>query len=243
VPRADEEDARQAVRELDVWKSERKRVVNRMRGLLATQGITGPIGASFAARLPALRVADSDGPLGVHLQARLQREWAHLVFVRATIRRLEQERRARLQTEREERGIAVARQLMRLAGIAEQGATVLSAELFSWRAFRSGRELGGFLGLTGTPYDSGGRRREQGISKAGSPRLRQLLVQLAWVWRRCQRDSALTQWYERRFGGSPRQRRIGIVALARRLAIALWRFVEWGEVPEGAHLSLTSTAA
>jgi transposase len=114
---------------------------------------------------------------------------------------------------------------------------VLDKELFGWRRFANRRELAGSLGLVPTPYDSGGSKIEQGISKAGNKRARALLVELAWGWLRLQPDSALTQWFNRRFAGSgKRMRRVGIVALARRLAIALWRYLEHGEIPAGAML-------
>jgi transposase len=114
---------------------------------------------------------------------------------------------------------------------------VLVKELFGWRRFANRRELAGCLGLAPTPYDSGGSQVEQGISKAGNKRARALLVELAWGWLRLQPDSELTQWFNRRFAaGGKRMRRIGIVALARRLAIALWRYLQHGEIPAGATL-------
>jgi len=108
----------------------------------------------------------------------------------------------------------------------------------AWRAFRNRREVGACAGLTPTPYDSGDSRREQGICKAGNKKSRCLLVELSWLWLRYQPDSALSQWYQRRFAeGGKRQRRIGIVAMARKLLVALWRYVEHGVLPEGAVLS------
>jgi len=236
VPTADVEDARHWTRELDAWKSEQKRLMNRLRGLLITQGVAGSIRRNFATQLDLLRQADNGAPLGERLRARLTREWEHLEFVRQQMRSLQRKHETYLQQAQGDRSADVIRHLMRLAGIAETGASVLSLEMFGWRHFTNRREVGGFLGLTGTPYDSGERRCEQGISKAGNARLRALFIQLAWVWLRCQPTSALSQWYQRRFAASPHARRIGIVALARRLAIALWRYVEWGDVPEGAVL-------
>ena len=110
-------------------------------------------------------------------------------------------------------------------------------EFFLWRDFRNTKQLGSCAGLTPTPYDSGDSTREQGISKAGNKRIRKLMVELSWLWLRYQPDSALSQWFERRFGqGGKRMRRIGIVALARKLLIALWRYLEHGVLPEGAVL-------
>ena len=236
VPSVAAEDARHWTRELDAWKGEQKRLTNRLRGLLATQGIAGRIPRTFGDDLALLRRADTGDPLGEQLRERLRREWEHLQFVRGQIRGLERARRAYVDQARAEGSVAVIHHLTRLAGLAETSATTLSLEMFGWRAFANRRQVGGFLGITGTPYDSGERRRDQGISKAGNARLRQLLIQLAWVWLRCQPESTLSRWYQQRFAGSPRQRRLGIVALARRLAIALWRYVTWGEVPEGAVL-------
>ena len=126
--------------------------------------------------------------------------------------------------------------LRNLKGISRSAFTLVF-EFFGWRTFANRRELGAAAGMVGTPYQSGDSAREQGISKAGSARIRTLMVELAWCWRRYQPQSKLTKWFEERFGrGGPRMRRIGIVALGRKLLVALWRFVEHGEVPEGAEL-------
>jgi transposase len=138
---------------------------------------------------------------------------------------------------------AVAGALMRLCGIGLVGAWVLSSEVFGWRQFRNRREVGGALGLAPTPYSSGEDVREQGISKAGNRRARAMLVELAWLWLRYQPGSALSQWFMARFGGGgKRMRRIGIVALARRLAVALWRYADQGVLPEGARLKKGAAA-
>jgi transposase len=110
-------------------------------------------------------------------------------------------------------------------------------EFFSWRRFRNRRELGSLAGFAPTPYSSGQSRREQGISKAGNRRVRWIMVQLAWGWLQYQPESELSLWYQQRFGaGNARQRKVGIVALARKLLIAMWRYLESGEIPEGAAL-------
>jgi transposase len=120
-------------------------------------------------------------------------------------------------------------------------AWMLVKELFAWRGFRNRREVAGCLGLAPTPYDSGESQTEQGIAKAGNKRARTLMVELAWCWLRYQPDSELSRWFTRRFaGGGKRMRRIGIVALARRLAIALWRYLEDGVIPDGATLKPVS---
>jgi transposase len=129
------------------------------------------------------------------------------------------------------------RQLVRLKGVATTSASVLLDEGLVWRQFRNRREIGGLLGFAPTPYDSGDAKREQGISRAGNERLQAISIQLAWNWVRWQPASALTQWYRARFGIGKRARRIGIVAVARKLLIALWRYVTAGVVPAGAIVS------
>ena len=125
-------------------------------------------------------------------------------------------------------------QLLQLKGVGWQSSWILVMEFFSWRAFRNQRQLASCAGLTPTPYNSGDSEREQGISKAGNRQVRTLMIELSWMWLRYQPNSALSQWFERRFAhGGKRMRRIGIVALARKLLIALWRYVEEGLVPEG----------
>jgi transposase len=231
VPPEADEDARQVIRERRTVRQERTRVRNRIRGLLATQGVRLTLRADFLTQLAGARRWD-DTPLGPGLQQRLTREWATLQGIDARLAAVE----PRPATRAQPAPPAVAA-LRRLAGIGDAGAWTLGVEVLGWRTFRNRREVGGFLGLTPTPYASGTLRREQGISKVGPPALRALLVQLAWQWRRHQPQSALAQWYETRFAhGGPRARRIGIVALARKLWIALWRFVTQGVIPEGAVL-------
>jgi transposase len=129
------------------------------------------------------------------------------------------------------------RRLEQLKSIGPKTSRVLSAEVFAWRVFRNGKQVGGMSGLTPTPSQSGDVNREQGISKAGNRRVRRVMIELAWLWLRWQPGSALSQWFNHRFAwGGKRMRRVGIVALARKLLIALWRYVEWGVVPEGAVL-------
>ena len=125
--------------------------------------------------------------------------------------------------------------MVTLRGIGESGAAVLTSEFFGWRQFRNPRQVGALSGLTPTPHRSGDLIREQGIGKAGNRRVRAVMIQLGWAWLRFQPSSALARWYQQRFGaGGARLRRIGIVALARKLLIALWRYVDAGVLPEGA---------
>lgn len=128
------------------------------------------------------------------------------------------------------------RRLLELKGIGLSGAWLLVYELFGWRRINNRKELGAMVGLTPTAYQSGATSHEQGISRAGNRRVRRLVVELAWCWLRWQPGSALSQWYERRFGVGQRARKVGIVALARKLLIALWRWLEHGELPAGARL-------
>ena len=151
---------------------------------------------------------------------------------------MERERR-RLLKESETSQAEVARKLTRLRAVGHNSGWTLSSEPFSWRTFTNRKQVGSIAGLTGTPYDSGGGDREQGIDKAGNKRVRALAVELAWCWLRHQPGSALSIWYQRKFGeGSKRLRKIGIVALARRLLIALWRWVDQDVLPEGALLKV-----
>jgi transposase len=164
----------------------------------------------------------------------LLRELNRWRFVDRQVKDLENERSKRIRRA-ETPHVDKVRQLLGLAGIGLTGSWMLVHELFAWRQFDNRKQVGAILGMTPTPYDSGDRCREQGISKAGNHRLRRLLVELAWCWLRWQPMSALSQWYRRRFGaGQARLRKIGVVAVARKLLIALWKYLEQGEVPAGA---------
>ena len=157
-------------------------------------------------------------------------------MVERQIRELEARRTKELRND-ETPGVEKVRQLPKLKGIGENGAWILVREIFGWRLIRSGRELGSLAGLTATPYDSGGTRCEQGISKAGNRRVRCMMIELGWSWLHYQPTSELSRWYRRRFGkGNSRLRKVGIVALARKLLIALWKYLETSEPPKGARL-------
>jgi transposase len=235
VPSAGDEAARQPQRELRTLKQERTRIRNRIKGLLAVHGVALRGTAALARRLAAVRLWDGSA-LSAELQAQLGREAQRLEQVEQHIGAVESERRQRL---RAGQGVVVhqVRHLMKLRAIGPHSAWVFSSELFAWRAFRNRRQVGAVVGLTPTPYDSGAQRREQGISKAGQPGVRAMAIEIAWAWVRYQPQSELSQWYARRFGhGSSRLRRIGIVALARKLLIALWQYVETDTLPAGAVL-------
>jgi transposase len=170
------------------------------------------------------------------LQERIRREFARWELVGQQINELETKRAERIRANATP-DIEHVRQLVSLKGVGQNGAWLLVQEVFSWRQIRNRRELASLAGLTPTPYASGGSQREQGISKAGNRRVRWMMVELAWSWLRYQPDSELSQWFRRRFGsGNSRMRKVGIVALARKLLIALWKFLKGGEVPEGAEI-------
>jgi transposase len=236
VPTTDDEDRRQLHRELLDLKDERTAHGNRIKGLLANHGLALPVVSyDFPARLAALRVWDGS-VVGPDLHARLLREHQRWQFVDRQVKDLENERCKRLRRD-DTAHVASMRRLLQLGGVGLNGAWLLVQELFGWRRITNRKQLGALVGLTPTPYQSGSSAQEQGISKAGNRRLRKLLVELAWGWLRWQPASALSQWYDRRFaGGGPRARKVGIVALARKLLIALWRYLEHGEVPAGAKL-------
>src|SRR5215471_13531440 len=237
VPSVADEDARQLHRELEELKDERTAHVNRIKGLLTSQGLAASaVGKEFAQWLGEARLWDGTA-VPPDLQRRLLRELERWQLLDRQIKELEHERRQRIRRDDTPHADKV-RSLLQLWGVGLNGAWLLVYELFAWRRFTNRKQVGGCVGLTPTPYQSGDSRREQGISKAGNRRLRRLLVELAWCWLRWQPDSDLARWYLRRFGlANGRSRKLGIVALARKLLIALWKYLERGEVPQGARLA------
>jgi transposase len=235
VPSVAEEDQRQLHRELLVLKREQTHHINRMKGVLASQGVVLEVKTDFLEQLNAVRLWDGSSiPPG--LQTLLVREYERLQFVRAQIHQIEEVRKEILSTSKEP-AIEQVRRLLRLKGIGINSAWVYVMEFFAWRAFRNRRELGSLSGLTPTPYESGESARERGVSKAGNRPVRAMAIEIAWSWLRNQPQSQLSRWYRKRFAkGGSRIRRIGIVALARKLLIALWRYLEYGVLPEGAQL-------
>jgi transposase len=235
VPSPVDEDQRHVHRELDQLRSERTNHTNRIRGLLATVGIkiSGKFTLPLGLDLDALRQWDGQ-PLPETLKRRLVRELERLELLDRQIRALEGAQGAQIRDDRA-RHVDKVRRLMGLKGVGSTSATILVYEFFGWRRFANPREVAALAGLAPTPYQSGDSNQEQGISKAGNVWIRWIMVELAWSWLRFQPNSPLSRWYQRRFGGgTSRMRRTGIVALARKLLIALWRYVERGEVPKGA---------
>jgi transposase len=235
VPSVEAEDQRHLPRALETLKQERASTTTRIKGLLRSQGVRLTSVNKLPEQLEALRLWDGS-PLPSGLRRRVLRVYAHHQFLSEQIAALEAERRARLQSAHDA-SIEKVHQLMQLRGIGINGAWLLVMEFFGWRELKTRREVGGLAGLTPTPYQSGESAREQGITKSGNRHVRWMTTELAWSWLRYQPESALSCWFRERFGGGgKRMRRIGIVAVARKLLIALWRFLETGVIPQGAEL-------
>jgi transposase len=232
VPNVADEAARQVSRERATVVADQTRLLNQMRSWLTVWG----------ARLPRRRVGDwwttvrdwAGHVLPAAVQARLARAEARVALLQAQIEELEAQQAATVAAAAPTSALG---RLVHVKGVGTTGASVLIAEGLVWRAFRNRREIGGLLGFAPTPFQSGEIAHEQGISRAGNPRLQAISIQLAWTWLRWQPDSALSQWFQERFGrGTKRLRRLGIVALARKLLIALWRYATAGRMPRGAIL-------
>ena len=234
IPTLEEEDARRPNREREGLVGERTRIVNRMKGALARLGIRGfkPTLRKAPERLAALRTPEGV-PLPPNTLAELRRDMARLEVVTAQIKAIEAARLERLEEEPGSRPHAMVRLLARVVGVGIETADMLVHEILS-RDLRDRRAVARYAGLTGAPDESGARRREKGLAKAGNARVRGGMIQLAWRFLFFQRDSALARWYRARTadarGGT---RKTMVVALARKLLLALWRLVATGEVPEG----------
>ena len=234
IPTAEEEDAKRPNREHESLVGERTRIVNRMKGALARLGVRGfkPTLRKACERLGTLRTAEG-APLPPNTLAELRRDMARLRLVREQIAEVEAARLERLEEEPGSRPHAMVRLLARVIGVGVETADMLVREVLS-RDLRDRRAVARYAGLTGSPDESGRRRREKGLAKAGNARVRHGMVQLAWRFLLFQRESALARWYRERTadarGGT---RKTMIVALARKLLIALWRLVTTGVMPEG----------
>ena len=237
VPSEEAEAEQRLHREDEYLIRQRARVSNRLKGLLVNQGIVEvPLKRGFEGWLETAQTWDGSG-LSEALKTEIRRLYVQYQLMNAQIAEVEQVYQQELLSD-----TAVAdkrRQLERLKCIGPKTSRILSAEVFSWRVFSNGKQVGGMAGLTPTPSQSGDVSREQGISKAGNRRVRRVMIELAWFWLRWQPESHLSQWFNQRFAhGGKRMRRIGIVALARKLLIALWRYVEDGVIPKGAILKV-----
>ncbi|HZT21118.1 MAG TPA: IS110 family transposase [Dongiaceae bacterium] len=237
APSVQEEDRRRLVRERQALVASRTQETNRMRGLLATQGISGynPVRRDRRQRLERLTTGDGRA-LPPYLMAELARALDRIELLLRQLAAVEAARDALVQAMAPAQSAPAAPLLLRLRGVGRELAAVLYLEGF-FRSFANRRQVAAYAGLCPSPWRSGGIDHDQGISKAGNPRLRQVMVELAWLWLRYQPDSALSRWFRRRVGEQGgRVRRIAIVALARKLLVALWRYVTQGVVPEGATL-------
>lgn len=235
VPSEAEEDQRRRHRERERLVKERTQHSNRLQGLLMAQGIRLKVRATFAAEVEQVRRWDGT-ELPPELKAEVVREWERYQIVNKQIQELEALQQQRV-VQAQAGALQQIQQLLQLRAVGPQSSWLLVMEVCGWRGIKNRRELAALAGLTPTPDDSGERRREQGISKAGNRRVRAVMVELAWLWVYYQSQSALSQEFLRRYAqGGSRQRRIGIVALARKLLIALWQYLETGAVPAGAVL-------
>ena len=234
VPTLEEEDAKRPSREREGLVGERTRIVNRMKGALARLGVRGfkPTLRKAPERLAALRTAEG-APLPPNTLAELRRDMARLGFIVGQIKEIEDARQEGLATQPDQGPPAMVRLLARVIGIGLETADMLVHEILS-RNLRDRRAVARYAGLTGSPDESGARRREKGLARVGNARVRRGMLQLAWRFLRFQGDSHLARWYRARTadarGGT---RKTVIVALARKLLIALWRLVTTGEAPEG----------
>ncbi|HOO21916.1 MAG TPA: IS110 family transposase [Kiritimatiellia bacterium] len=235
VPSEAEEDERRLHREIQRLKKERTSHSNRIRGLLVLQGVRLGRGAVAALAVDRLRTWEGKA-LPAALGEELRRECDRLRVLEDQIKALEKTQAERIKTP-QTASDRVAGRLSQLRGVGPVSSWILSKEFFGWRTFRNRREVGALAGLTGTPYCSGSSERDQGISKAGNVRVRWVMIELSWRWLQFQPASALSKWFWDRFGrGNGRTRRIGIVALARKLLVALWKYLDHGEIPQGAVL-------
>jgi transposase len=251
VPEKEEEDIRRLPRERERLKKEQTAHQARLQSLLRLCGESCEVDAKFRKNVDEME-------LPAHLRREVERESERLTLVRRQLREVEQELRELVRAVKrpkeaksspagkekvsacakaESRTAGTVHRLCSLAGIGATSAWVLASELFGWREFNNRRELASCVGLAPVRRKSDGIELRYGISKAGNKRVRRVLVELAWGWLRHQPTSVLAQWFQRRFGGgSKRLRKIGIVAVARRLLVMLWRFVKHGVVPDGARL-------
>jgi transposase len=235
-PTAKEEDSRQLHRELESLKGEQTAHGNRIKGLLVGMGTPLVVDRRLPQRLEEARLWDGS-PLPPHLKQRILREFQRMQMVNSQIRGLEQQRSEAIRKPNGDRMHEMVRRLMNLRALGPASSWLFVHELFGWREIKNRRQLASLIGLTPTPYNSGQTQRDQGISKAGNRRVRAMAIEISWIWLRYQPDSQLSRWYQKRFGeGSKRQRRIGIVALARKLMIAIWKYLRGGEIPDGAQL-------
>jgi transposase len=232
VPTQVQEDERRPNREQDRLIKERGAHMARIKSLLVLYGIHAEVGSKFVQLLEQVRTWDGRN-LPEHIVQELKREYERIELVNRQLKQIHQEKKKQLESRPEQ--LQKVKKLARIRAIGPISSWNLFYEFFGWRTFKNIKQVAGAAGLAPMPYSSGEMHIEQGISKAGNKRIRTLLIELAWGWLRWQPGSKLSRWFQERFGGGgKRMRRIGIVALARKLLIALWKYLEQDIVPEGA---------
>ena len=244
VPTPDEEDAKRPHREREHLVQDKLRIENRIEALLFAQGIRKrPSLRAWERDVEGLRTGDGR-VLPPLLRMEIDRLRRRLVLILGLIRELEIDRaHAEEAADAADRMTGKTTALRRVRGIGENFAAVLAREVF-YRSFENRRQLASYVGITPMPYQSGGIDRDRSISRAGNPRARTTMIQLAWLWLRYQPDSTLAIWFRERVGKlQGRTRRIAIVAMARKLLIALWRYVENGVTPDGVAIRVETKAS
>jgi len=236
IPTLEEEDAKRPHREREQLVGKRTGIINRVKAICIRHGIRGfkPNLRKARDRLATLRTPEGS-EIPPNTLAELQRELEHLCFIKEQITQIEQARLEQLEQAPQDGLHATMLDLSRIRGLGIETADMLSSEVFT-RDYSDQRAIARYVGLTGSPDESGSRRREKGLAKAGNARVRRGMIQLAWRFLRHQKDSGLVQWFEARVA-TGKKRKTMIVALARKLLIALWRFVTLGEVPDGVILA------
>lgn len=239
VPTLQDEDDRRIERELYRLKCEQTGHINRIKGLLSTRGIPfAKIDRKFLERIDQLVGKDGQKLRG-QLKREIIRQYRRLERVWADVKAVEKDREALIEEREGEEKIEKVNTLEMLRGIGQDSAWLITMEMFGWRTFDNRGQVGAYAGLAPSPFNTGQSKRDQGICKSGNKWVRSRMVQLAWLWLQYQPKSELAQWFNTKYGESSRRsKRIGIVALARKLLVRLWKFVEYGEVPNGARLKL-----
>lgn len=241
IPSESQEDLRRIHREYERLQKEQTQHSNRLLGLLASQGIklsgSEVRRQDFETRLRSKSFKTATGkPIGRHLQGELEREYDRYKLVKQQLLKLMNEAKQAVEEKTNNKVTEYVQQLTKLKGVGFWGAFKLVTEWFGWREFSNRKEVGSAAGMTGVPHASGELAREQGISKAGNKRIRTLMVDLSWCWLRYQGNSRLSQWFHERFSQGKRVRRIGIVALARKLLVTFWRYLSQGVLPSDIEL-------
>ena len=234
VPTLAQEDERRPNRERNRLIKERGAHAARLKSLLVLYGIHAEVGSKFLQLLEDVRAWDGS-KLPEHIVQEMKREYERIGVLDHQLKQIKEEKKRQLGAHPEQ--LQKVQKLARLRAVGPISSWDLVFEFFGWREFKNVKQVGGAAGLAPMPYSSGEMQIEQGVSKAGNRRIRALLIELAWGWLRLQPESKLSRWFQERFGGGgKRMRRIGIVAVARKLLIALWQYLEKDIVPEGALL-------